>query len=197
MLVTSGVHDRSTADLRDLAALFVLGELSPSEEQEFESHLGSGCSVCAAEVRAFGSVMADLALACTPITPETEWKLQPDAAPVREDLGAGVLVVHSAGLPWQETGIAGIRMRMLHRDGDRARFTVLVQMDPGSAFPSHRHTEVEELYMLQGDIQVAGQRFGAGDYCRAEAGSLHGIHTTQRGCLFLAVASTKDEFVVA
>ncbi len=54
-------------------------------------------------------------------------------------------------------------------------------MDPGATYPSHRHTEVEELYLLEGDLFVEGQWMKPGDYCRDEPESIHGKVRTDKG----------------
>jgi anti-sigma-K factor RskA len=55
-------------DLREHAALFVLGALTPEERAEFEAHL-AGCSECAAEVRSMSAVPAMLAQAVPQVEP--------------------------------------------------------------------------------------------------------------------------------
>ena len=62
-------------------------------------------------------------------------------------------------------------------------------MAPGAIFASHRHTDAEESYILEGEIFVSGVHMSTGDYCRAEAGSLHSGATTKTGYVFIAVAS--------
>ena len=73
--------------------------------------------------------------------------------------------------------------------------TALVRMEPHTRYPSHQHADVEELYLLDGDLLVEGQRMRAGDYCRAEPGSIHGEVSTQAGALFLVRYSQRDELL--
>jgi hypothetical protein len=47
-------------------------------------------------------------------------------------------------------------------------------MDAGAHYPSHRHSEIEELFVLSGDLHVEGQIMGSGDYCRADSATIHG-----------------------
>ena len=52
----------------DQAEVYVLGALSPAEKEAFEAHLPV-CPACAAEVRTYAPVMADLALTAPPLDP--------------------------------------------------------------------------------------------------------------------------------
>lgn len=67
-------------------------------------------------------------------------------------------------------------------------------MAPGATLASHRHTDIEESFILEGELFISGMRMRPGDYCRAEAGSLHTGVTTKTGCVFLAVASLQNEW---
>jgi anti-sigma factor ChrR (cupin superfamily) len=68
-------------------------------------------------------------------------------------------------------------------------------MEPGAVYPTHRHAEVEEIYVLDGDLSVDGETLGAGDYCTAAAGSTHRAPHTRGGCRFIAFSSGRDEFL--
>src|SRR5262249_3379987 len=71
--------------------------------------------------------------------------------------------------------------------------TKLVRMAPGAVLHPHRHAEAEESYVLEGDLWVSGVLMLAGDYCRAEAGSVHSEVHTSGGCAFIAVCWERDE----
>jgi quercetin dioxygenase-like cupin family protein len=66
-------------------------------------------------------------------------------------------------------------------------------MAPGATLVAHRHADVEESYVIEGDLLVAGELMHAGDYCRAEPGSVHAGVSTIHGCVFIAVQSQRDE----
>jgi quercetin dioxygenase-like cupin family protein len=71
--------------------------------------------------------------------------------------------------------------------------TSLVRMDPGTHFPAHRHGGPEEVFVLEGDLVLEGQKMKPGDYCHAEIGTIHSESYTESGCLFLLKASQLDE----
>jgi hypothetical protein len=54
---------------------------------------------------------------------------------------------------------------------------------------------VEELYVLEGDLRVGGMVIRPGDYCRAEAGTIHPELRTETGCLFFVTAARQSEIL--
>ena len=76
--------------------------------------------------------------------------------------------------------------------------TSLVRMQAEHAFssaPAARRSP-EEVYLLEGDLIVEGQRMKPGDYCRAETTSIHGESYTASGCLFsFSKASQHDQII--
>lgn len=61
-------HTTTDEEAAGRAALYALGALEGDEAREFEGHLAAGCEACAAELRMFEGVVADLGLAA----PEAE-----------------------------------------------------------------------------------------------------------------------------
>lgn len=106
------------------------------------------------------------------------------------------MTVAARGGAFEPTDIPGIRVRRLFVDEEADRVTMLVRMDAGTAYPAHRHGGAEECYVLEGDLEIVGkQELQAGDYQRMEAGSLHPVQRTERGCLLLITSSRHDELV--
>src|SRR2546421_12859 len=62
-------HTTTDEETSARAALHALGALDEREARDFEEHVAAGCDLCAAELREFRGVAADLALAATPTTP--------------------------------------------------------------------------------------------------------------------------------
>lgn len=100
--------------------------------------------------------------------------------------------LRTSELEWQEVS-PGTFVKMLHNDMVNARATVLCRMDPGSVYGSHRHAQMEELYVLEGACHCAGRLMYPGDYHRAEAGSIHPPTSTETGSLMLVISSTQNE----
>ncbi len=62
-----------------------------------------------------------------------------------------------------------------------------VRMEPGAKIPMHTHELPEFIYILQGELIIAGQALSAGWVSIAAPGSEHlDVHTID-GCIFLLV----------
>jgi anti-sigma factor ChrR (cupin superfamily) len=195
------MQSHSTDAVQERAALYAAGALPDDEQREFEAHLQAGCSQCQAEVDAFQVVGARLGAAAPARRPrpelrrlvqETVDRSAGDSATTEQD---GVLFVRSQLLPWMTHPKAGVQIKRLHHDPQRGYRTSLVRMQPGDKYPRHRHSDVEEVYLIEGDLRVNGVVMSPGDYCRAEPGSSHNEVVTERGCTFMVVACEHDEFL--
>lgn len=191
----------SLEDVRERAALYALGALDADAAHAFESHLAAGCDTCNEELLTFRAVADDLAYLAPGQLPRPQVRTRvleriaaesPEASqPVFEK--QGLLFTRSAQLPWAPGAVDGIEVKLLHHDTQRGMKTALVRMEPGSALPPHRHADVEEVYLIDGDLLVGDVLMRAGDYCRGEAGTLHHDITTNGGCLFLSTFSERNQ----
>jgi anti-sigma factor ChrR (cupin superfamily) len=188
------------------ASDYALGSLGEEDARAYRAHL-MVCQECVREVESLRRVLdpvAGLAPAAAP--PEglkqrllervradrraQVWKAwESDANPT------GLTLLPRSEERWEATGVAGVEVRRLHVDRAADRATMLVRMAPGSSYPSHRHAGAEECYVIEGDLLVHGHRMVAGDYQRASGGSLHGVQSTETGCLLLIVSSLHDELL--
>jgi Response regulator containing a CheY-like receiver domain and an HTH DNA-binding domain len=109
--------------------------------------------------------------------------------------GLGLFIARTEGMEWQLGGVSGCQRKVLFVDDRQQCVTSLVRMHAGTHFPAHRHGGPEEVYMLEGDLIVEGQRMKPGDYCRAETTSIHGESYTESGCVFLLKASQHDQII--
>ena len=102
--------------------------------------------------------------------------------------------VSAQWLNWKPGNPPEVEMKVLSIDKERSLYTTLVRMVSGSSILSHRHADIEESYIMEGELLVSGVLMQPGDYCRAEAGSMHAGVTTKTGCVFISVASLNDEW---
>ena len=100
-------------------------------------------------------------------------------------LRPGVLLVRTPAAEWK-TAFPGVHYKDIHRDAARRSRSILFRMEPGSTFPAHSHTYVEELYVLEGSAVVNGKLLRAGDYCRSEPGTADQDVYSAEGTLYLA-----------
>jgi quercetin dioxygenase-like cupin family protein len=225
-------------DLREQAALFVLGSLAEDDARRWRLHIAR-CLVCREEVLGLERVSGELAIVAPAVAPPPQlWQrvlervrqiprpLTPIQSPAT-DAGepiAGHGIGQDAGQVWkqwpaadaergaftyvdedagafQPTSFSGISARRLFVDRERDRVTMLVRMEPGSAYPAHRHGGPEDCFVLQGDLEIAddsdaGEReLRAGDFVRSAPGSVHGVQSTRAGCLLFLVSSLNDELL--
>ena len=182
----------SHEELLDLADVYVLGALDGDELSQFERHLSAGCSECRARVKAAGEVLTLMPGSYEQLTPSANTKTK-----IFEQIDADkpdFQFVHAAEGEWQEMA-PGIVAKILSMDETRQRVTALVRMERGSSYSNHRHTRTEELFVIEGSCYCGGRLLKAGDYHRAEAGSIHLDTHTDEGSLMLLITSVQNEML--
>ena len=106
----------------------------------------------------------------------------------------GLTFVKASEGTWR--GIApGVMAKLLSFDPVSRRTTTILRFSPGTRYAPHRHTAVEELYVLEGGCSIAGRAMSVGDYHRAESGTIHHETSTDDGCLLLAISSPQNEIL--
>jgi anti-sigma factor ChrR (cupin superfamily) len=202
------LHVEPNDDLRELASLYALDALAQEEKAAYEAHLGAGCAVCVAEVACFHKVTGAIGLSVDPVSPQAELRgrvmetiARTPQPPAQKSAGVlsdkdGVMIARPAEMTWAAGELPGVFLKVLFNDTTRGYKTAMVRMTEGTHYPSHKHAGVEELYLLEGDLFVGEMSMRAGDYCRAEAGSIHEEIATKNGCLFVVTSSHQDELLV-
>ena len=187
---------RHEQDLAELAALYALEALGDDAQRQFTRSLETASASTKEEVAAFQEVMQELAFSGPAIEPPASLKAKLMARIAQEPQdqeGAGDFTfVRSAQMAWRDLG-PGVSMKMLFNDSAGVRATMLLRLAPGGKLVAHRHRQVEEFYVLEGSCICAGEFLQAGDYHRAEAGSVHPITSSDAGCLALVMTSTQNE----
>ncbi|HVM97251.1 MAG TPA: cupin domain-containing protein, partial [Candidatus Acidoferrales bacterium] len=152
-------HPHSIEEAQERAALYALGTLRGEEQQQFEAHLRSGCSTCASEVQAFLQVTNELAYAGAPTQPDASLReralsratMSIEPAVLEKD---GLLFVRSRQVSWEPGRAPKVEVKTLHVDRERGVVTKLVRMAAGAKLIAHRHADIEESYVLEGDLLV-------------------------------------------
>lgn len=111
------------------------------------------------------------------------------------DAGPGFIFTCHADVPWTPSKFArGVEVKNLGKANGRAM--QLVRFQPGASFPAHVHTDVEFLFMLEGDVFQNGHKLTAGWSTVASAGTEDSTFVSPSGCTFLLVfaLSTSDRF---
>jgi len=213
------VHDRLDPTDRERCALAACDLLSPAEAADFARH-AEECALCRDEAAGLRAAAGELAATATAIDPpEGVWqrvaaRLHRDERPAIQtwkrwaaDAGGASGASGAAGAAadmlfraasesdWEPTGATGVEARRLFVDPDADRVTMMVRMAAGTSWPAHIHAGPEECYVLAGDLRVGELHMHAGDFQRAEAGSRHGVQSTEGGCTLLLVSSLRDTLV--
>jgi anti-sigma factor ChrR (cupin superfamily) len=94
---------------------------------------------------------------------------------------------------WQPHRIPGVEFVLLFNDTVNRMRSLLVKVDAGIVYPLHQHHGIEEIYMLEGELDIAGEIYLAGDYIRSTPNSIH-APSTNTGCMFLIRACMDDNY---
>lgn len=189
----------SSDDLHELAVLHALGSLEGHDKVAFEEHL-LGCDSCASERRAsaeLANLIGESVPAAAPQRLRQRLLSRIGSSPQVPGIileQSGLLIARSEELEWKPIA-SGVFLKPLFEDRARKYDTSLVRMEAGAHLPSHHHAAIEEVFLLSGDLHVEDQVMRAGDYCRADSGTMHGETFTDDGCLFLLMASPENQII--
>lgn len=94
-----------------------------------------------------------------------------------------------------EVHYPGISVISLRYDEEKQRSTtILLQFEPGAAYPYHNHPGGEEIFVLDGEAILENTLLTAGDYLYTPPGFKHSV-TTQTGCTLLLVIPEEVEII--
>lgn len=85
-------------------------------------------------------------------------------------------------------------MAKLDQDPIKREIVCLLRAEVGVCYPSPRHAEAEEIYLLAGDLVVNGEVYGTGDYMSSGPGKIHSPHTVH-SCLFFIRTSLNKQIL--
>jgi anti-sigma factor ChrR (cupin superfamily) len=102
--------------------------------------------------------------------------------------------IDADALPWIDTVYPGIEMKILFKDEQRGLMTALFRWQPGAELPMHEHTDIEQSFVLQGDLCDEEGVCGAGQFAWRPAGSAHRAWSTE-GCLLIATFQKPNRFL--
>jgi hypothetical protein len=105
----------------------------------------------------------------------------------------GVTLVPSTVSEWKDGPLPGVHFKDIHRDDARRSHSFLLRLEPGSRYPDHGHSFVEEIFVIEGSLSAAGKLLRAGDYCRSEPGTADHDVFSAEGALFLVSLSERQK----
>jgi anti-sigma factor ChrR (cupin superfamily) len=183
--------------LEEQAALYALGLLPESEIAEFERLLDTD-STAREAVRVYAETAAELAAALPAQRPRPDVRqrmMERVASDIAVKSGILKASLRAGEGSWAATGLRGISVKMLYTDLETGLATMLLRMEPGAAFPAHRHAKAEQCYVLEGDVGWGDLVYHAGDFVCASTGSVHPTIHTKSGNLMLIIGDPHNEFV--
>lgn len=97
------------------------------------------------------------------------------------------ILVPLDALPWQGTMLAGLQRRLVfdYKKTAFARRNVQLRLLPSTRLPAFETTAPLDLFVIGGDLDVSGERVGAGGFLVVDEGARAAVGT-QHGCLCLA-----------
>jgi anti-sigma factor ChrR (cupin superfamily) len=96
---------------------------------------------------------------------------------------------------WKQLPVPGAWIKLLSIERERGYAVLLGKLEPGVRYPAHTNISAEDLYILTGDLHVSGRRLGPGDFHHADAGSEHDVNYSVEGCTLLSVLAADHPLV--
>jgi anti-sigma factor ChrR (cupin superfamily) len=97
------------------------------------------------------------------------------------------LYMELEALAWEEI-VPGARAHLLWEGASGWPRIALVQLDPGTVVPTHRHTAVERVVVIRGAVQDEYGECRPGWTAERPTGCTHSLHTSD-GVLMVAIAA--------
>jgi anti-sigma factor ChrR (cupin superfamily) len=175
-------------ELEALVLADSVGALDREERAELRARLDALTPDQRSEVAHLYDTASTMALTVPPLEPPPHVRERVLAAahkPVR-------YTVWAADAAWIDTGLPGIRARVLAVDRARSLVTLVIRAEPGAIYPPHKHHGPEECFVIRGSVVIDGHVLRAGDFHHADEDSEHGQITTTEGAEVLIVGAVDD-----
>jgi anti-sigma factor ChrR (cupin superfamily) len=191
---------------QELASLYALGALSPSEQQAFKAELSGNPelqalalslqSAIAVVARAIPAVAMPPGLKDKVLRRVEEMAAAKTAGHASPDSRIGLSFAFAAGESgWKQLPIPGASIKLLSLERDRGYAVLLGKLEAGTRYPAHLNAGPEDFYILTGDLHIGDRKLVAGDFHHADTGSQHEENYSAEGCTLIAVLTTSDPLV--
>jgi len=106
-------------------------------------------------------------------------------------------ICHADEMPWKQSDFPGVLMKVLNTNPNTGGLTVMTKMAAGAEIPKHHHGLADEVvYVIEGDFIEDDQPHRPGTMFFAAAGTKHGPHRTENGCVVLTQFSKTLDFMM-
>jgi quercetin dioxygenase-like cupin family protein len=89
-------------------------------------------------------------------------------------------------MAWKPTQFDKAWVKVLYENKAKGELTCLVKLEPGAHLPMHKHADLEQSFVLEGEIHDHDGQARAGEYVWRTAGSYHENFSTE-GAVVLAI----------
>jgi len=177
----------------DLVFQFALQCLSPREMASVEAQILS-CEECRQEIETLRPIVRSFVGWSTDVLRPAEslWGRLAKRIATESATQPFVPPLEMPGKPDWEEAAPGIYVKILARNAEIDSVSMLVRLDPGTDYPSHRHAGTEELHLLHGILKVDDRTLYPGDFIHSEAGSVDHRVCSETGCTCFLMTSTGD-----
>ncbi len=194
-------------ELFELAALDAVGALDTAGKARLEHVVGHDAAARADWIASREAIAEYAASTTTPSVPApgtrerlfARIRTTPQLPPPRHPAPTAATAATDAPPPgfsllargdevWTPTAVPGFSVRVLSVNPAEKYRMLLGRLEPGTAFPRHRHVAgPEHLYLVSGDLVTEGIAMVPGDFVRAEPGTDHRTLFSPTGCVALIV----------
>jgi quercetin dioxygenase-like cupin family protein len=165
-----------------------VGALDPDEREELQARLDALMPKQRSEVARLYDAATAVALSVPSLEPPAQARARLLAAARKPS----IYTVYAADTVWIDTGLPGIRARVLAVDKTRSLVTLVIRAESGAVYPSHKHHGPEECFVISGSVVIDGRVLRTGDFHHADEDSDHGEITTTEGAEVLIVGAIED-----
>ena len=193
-----------TEQQQEESALFALGLLDESEQQQFSEAVRASGEL-RDFLRSLQRMLDRLALAVPQVAPPTSLKQRVlsriSAAPFSSSnlafqAGTGFALHRAADQTgWKQLPVAGAWIKLLSLQRERGYAVLMGRLGAGVRYPAHTHAGSEDLLILTGDLHIGDLKLQAGDFHHSDPGTRHEANYSVQGCTLLAVVPANHELV--
>ena len=97
------------------------------------------------------------------------------------------IIVRVEDRQWYEGVFPHSSYQPLWQDPQSERQAFIVRFGPGGSIPLHNHPGREFAYVLEGEMDVGGERMRPGDFLSAADGDTHEVRTETGVTFFIVV----------
>jgi anti-sigma factor ChrR (cupin superfamily) len=188
--------DTHSQEHLDLVFLFALQALSPRDIPTVEAQI-SACEECRQEIETLRPIVRSFVGWSTDLLRPAESLWGRLAERIASEMATPPFVppLEAPVKPEWAEAAPGIHVKILARNTENDRVSMLVRLNPGTDYPGHRHAGIEELHLLHGILKVDDRTLYPGDFLHHEADSIDHRVWSETGCTCVLETSTKDALV--